>query len=257
MARKKKQAEGPRGSPAYMSTWGDLCTLLLCFFVMLLAMSTIDPTKFRVAASSFQNALSGVLESFPNILITKDVFIPRMGGDAQNKRMAVDAASKVKEKVKEEGLDEAIKVQVTETGIAIQVADPIGFESGSADVNPKLYGVLKDISNIINANPSSLIRVEGHTDNVPIRSSKYPSNWELSSARALNVVRYMANNGDVDPSRMSAIGYGEYRPIAPNDTPEHRKTNRRIEIYVDYVQKADGSGPKGSDSRYTIPDADQ
>lgn len=250
MARQKKPKEGPKGAPAYMNTWGDMCTLLLCFFVMLLAMSTIDPTKFRVAASSFQNALSGVLESFPTILITKDVFIPRMGGDAQNKRMAVDAATKMKEKIKEEGLEDAVKVQVTETGIAIQIADPIGFESGSADVNPKLYGVLKDLANVINAAPTSLIRVEGHTDNVPIHSAKYPSNWELSSARALNVVRYMANNGDVDPSRMSAIGYGEYRPIAPNNTPENRKTNRRIEVYVDYVQKKDGAMPKGSDGRY-------
>ncbi len=235
-----------------MNTWGDMCTLLLCFFVMLLAMSTIDPTKFQVAASSFQNALSGVLESFPSILITKDVYIPRMGGDAQNKRMAVDAATKVKEKIKEEGLEDAVKVQVTETGIAIKIADPIGFESGSADVNPKLYGVLNDLSKIINAAPTSQIRVEGHTDNVPIHSAKYPSNWELSSARALNVVQYMANKGDVDPSRMSAIGYGEYRPIAPNTTPENRKTNRRIEVYVDYVQKKDGVMPKGSDN-YTDP----
>jgi chemotaxis protein MotB len=256
VARKKKQAEGPKGSPAYMSTWGDLCTLLLCFFVMLLAMSTIDPTKFKVAASSFQNALSGVLESFPSVLITKDILIPRLGGDAQNKRMAVDAATKVKEKIKEEGLEDAIKVQVTETGIAIQIADPIGFESGSADVNPKLYGVLRDISNVINAAPTSLIRVEGHTDNVPIHTAKYSSNWELSSARALNVVQYMANKGDVDPKRMSAIGYGEYRPIAPNDSPENRKTNRRIELYVDYVQKKDGEMPSGSDQRYKIPDAE-
>jgi len=256
VARQKKPKEGPKGAPAYMNTWGDMCTLLLCFFVMLLAMSTIDPTKFKVAASSFQNALSGVLESFPSVLITKDVFIPRMGGDAQNKRMAVDAATKVKEKIKEEGLEDAIKVQVTETGIAIQIADPIGFESGSADVNPKLYGVLKDISNVINAAPTSLIRVEGHTDNVPIHTAKYSSNWELSSARALNVVQYMANQGDVDPKRMSAIGYGEYRPVAPNDSPEHRKTNRRIELYVDYVQKKDGEMPKGSDQRYTIPDSE-
>jgi chemotaxis protein MotB len=232
-----------------------MCTLLLCFFVMLLAMSTIDPTKFMVAASSFQNAFSGVLESFPSVLITKDVYIPRMGGTQQNKRMAIDAVTKMREKVKEEGLEEAIKVQVTETGIAIKIADPVGFESGSADVNPKLYGVLRDLAGVINAAPASQIRVEGHTDNVPIRSAKYPSNWELSSARALNVVRYMANSGDVDPARMSAIGYGEYRPIAPNTTPENRKTNRRIEVYVDYVQKKDGVMPRGSDESYTEPGA--
>ncbi len=238
-----------------MSTWGDMCTLLLCFFVMLLAMSTIDPTKFRVAASSFQNALSGVLESFPSVLITKDVFIPRMGGDAQNKRMAVDAATKMREKIKQENLEDAVKVQVTETGIAIQIEDKggVGFESGRADVNPKLYGVLKDLANVVNAAPSTQVRVEGHTDNVPIHNAQFPSNWELSSARALNVVRYMAADGDVDPSRLSAIGYGEYRPRAPNTTAENRKANRRIEIYVDYVQKKDGEMPKGSNATYADP----
>jgi chemotaxis protein MotB len=250
VARKKKPPEPPKGAPAYMNTWGDMCTLLLCFFVMLLAMSTIDPTKFRVAASSFQNALSGVLESFPSILITKDVFIPRLGGQQQNKRMAIEAATKVRNTVKEESLEDAIKVQVTETGIAIQIADPVGFESGSADVNPKLYGVLSNIADVINAAPTSRIRVEGHTDNVPIRSARFPSNWELSSARALNVVRYMAAQGDVEPARMSAIGYGEYRPLLPNTSAENRKTNRRIEIYVDYVQKKEGEMPKGSDERF-------
>jgi len=238
-----------------MNTWGDMCTLLLCFFVMLLAMSTIDPAKFMVAANSFQNAFSGVLESFPSVLITKDVYIPRMGGDAQNKRMAIDAATKVRKSIAKEKMEDMIKVQVTETGIAIKIADPVSFESGSADVNPKLYGMLKDLAGVINAAPTSQIRVEGHTDNVPIRNARFPSNWELSSARALSVVRYMANNGDVDPARLSAIGYGEYRPIAPNTTPENRKMNRRIEIYVDYVQKKDGEMPKGSDGNYADPGA--
>jgi len=222
-----------------MNTWGDMCTLLLCFFVLLLAMSTIDPTKANALAASFQNAFSGVLESFPNILITKDVYIPRMGGNQQNKRMAIDAANRVRKEIEKDKMEDAIKVNVTETGIAIKIADPVGFESGNADVKPEMYSVLRTLSGIINEAPTSLIRVEGHTDNVPIHSARYPSNWELSAARALNVVKYMAQNGNVDPARLSAIGYGEYRPLAPNTTIENRKSNRRIEIYVDYIQKKD------------------
>jgi len=237
MPRERKKPDPPAGAPAYMNTWGDMCTLLLCFFVMLLAMSTIDPAKFNTAANSFQNAFSGVLESFPSVLITREIFIPRMGGDQQNKRMAVDAAEKLRSSVKNENLDDAIKVQVTETGIAIKIADPVGFESGNADVKPQLYGVLRDIAAVINQAPTSQVRVEGHTDNVPIHNARFPSNWELSSARALNVVRYMAVSGGVDPARLSAIGYGEYRPLVPNTTTENKRTNRRIEIYVDYVQK--------------------
>lgn len=237
MSRERKSPDPPKGAPAFMTTWGDMCTLLLCFFVMLLAMSTIDPAKFNVAASSFQNALSGVLESYPSVLITKDILIPRLGGDEQNKRMAVDAALKIKEVVRKEGLESAVKVKITETGIAVKLSDPIGFDIGESELKPELIPTLKSICEIINRVPSTQIRVEGHTDDLPIKSFKFPSNWELSSSRALNVVKFMASSGRIEPSRLSAIGYGEYRPIVPNTSVENRKMNRRIEIFVDYLKK--------------------
>jgi chemotaxis protein MotB len=237
MASRQKKQEAPRGAPAYMTTWGDMCTLLLCFFVMLLAMSTIDPAKFNVAASSFQNALSGVLESYPSVMITKDILIPRLGGDEQNKRMAVDAAQRIKEAVKKEGLEDAVKVKVTESGIAVKLSDPIGFDLGESEIKPELIPTLKSICEIVNSLPTTQIRVEGHTDDLPIRSYKFPSNWELSSSRALNVVKFMASDGRIEPSRLSAIGYGEYRPLVPNTSDENRKMNRRIEIFVDYLKK--------------------
>lgn len=237
MASRQKKQEAPRGAPAYMTTWGDMCTLLLCFFVMLLAMSTIDPAKFNVAASSFQNALSGVLESYPSVMITKDILIPRLGGDEQNKRMAVDAAQRIKKAVKKEGLEDAVKVKVTESGIAVKLSDPIGFDLGESEIKPELIPTLKNICEIVNSLPTTQIRVEGHTDDLPIRSYKFPSNWELSSSRALNVVKFMASDGRIEPSRLSAIGYGEYRPLVPNTSDENRKMNRRIEIFVDYLKK--------------------
>ncbi len=237
MARDKKKEDPPKGAPAFMTTWGDMCTLLLCFFVMLLAMSTIDPAKFHVAASSFQNAFSGVLESFPSILITRDILVPRLGGDEQNKRMAIDAARRIRRTVKQDGLDEAIKVEVTETGIAIKIADPIGFNLGQADIQPELISTLHEIANTISKAEGSQIRVEGHTDDLPIRTARFPSNWELSSARALNVVRFLAERGGIDPSTLSAVGYAEYRPLVPNTSAQNRRKNRRIEIYVDYIQR--------------------
>ena len=238
MGRKKKE-DKPQGAPAYMLTWGDMCTLLLCFFVMLLAMSTIDPAKFHVAASSFQNAFSGVLESFPSILITRDILIPRLGGDEQNKRMAIDAARRIRRSIQRENLEEAIKVEVTESGIAIKIADPVGFDLGQADIKPDLVSTLKDIAMTINRVEGTQIRVEGHTDDLPIRTARFPSNWELSAARALNVVKFMAEEGGIDPARLSAIGHGEYRPLVPNTSQDNRRMNRRIEIYVDYVEKKD------------------
>lgn len=238
MAREKKQEECKRGSPEYMLTYGDMMTLLLCFFVMLLAMSTIDPNRFMVAASSFQNAFSGVLKEFPTIPIHKNILVPQMGGDEQNKRMAIEAARQLQESIKREELDESIKVKVTDKGIAIKVADPIGFDIGKADIKPEFAGLLAEVINIVNTKmPESEIRVEGHTDNVPIHTREYPSNWELSAARALHVVKFMFTQGGIDPARLSAVGYGEYRPIAPNDREGNRQKNRRIEIYVEYLQK--------------------
>lgn len=235
--REKKTPDPPKGAPAYMSTWGDMCTLLLCFFVMLLAMSSPDTGKFNVAVSSIHNAFNGVLESYPSIMINKDILIPRMGGDEQNKRMAVDAAQRIKDVVRKEGLEDAVKVKVTESGIAIKLSDPIGFEIGESEIKPELIPTLMGICETINKVPSTQIRVEGHTDDLPIRSLKFPSNWELSSSRALNVVKFMASSGRIEPSRLSAIGYGEYRPIVPNTSVENRKMNRRIDIFVDYLKK--------------------
>ena len=237
MGRKEKKEEQKAGAPLWMVTFSDMVTLMLCFFVMLLSMATFDPVKFNAMASSFHNAFSGVLESMPTVMVTRDVFIPKMGGDQQNKRMAIDASAKVRKAVEDADLQDAIRVQVTETGIAIQISDPIGFESGSADLMPRVHGVLQDISEIINEAPTAQIRVEGHTDNVPINTPRFPSNWELSAARALSVVRHMAYQGGVEPARMSAVGYGEFRPVAPNNTADNRSANRRIEIYVDYIQR--------------------
>lgn len=237
---KKKKEEKGGGAPAYMTTWGDMCTLLLCFFVMLLAMSTIDPNKFMVAASSFQNAFSGVLESFPSVLITKDILVPRLGGDEQNKRMAVDARRRIQRTVREEELQDAIKVEVTDKGIAIKITDPVGFDVGDAEIRPEFIQLLYEMAEIINRHPDTFIRVEGHTDNTPINTSEFPSNWELSAARALNIVKFFAYRCGIDPKRLSAVGYGEYHPVAPNDTPENRQKNRRIEIYVEYLEKKEG-----------------
>jgi chemotaxis protein MotB len=138
--------------------------------------------------------------------------------------------------VKREKLEDAIKVKVTEKGIAIKVADPIGFDVGEARIRPEFMALLREITKNLRELPQSHIRVEGHTDNIPIRTPKYPSNWELSAARALNVVKFFARHG-FDPARLSAVGYGQYRPVADNDTPRGRQRNRRIEIYVDYTKK--------------------
>ncbi len=237
---KKKCPECEECLPAWLAAFGDLMSLLLCFFVLLLSMAEIDAKKFELAATSFQNALNGVLESMPTVAIHEEVLQPKLGGDAQNKRIAADAARKIQQVIEKDAqLKDAVKVVVTDKGIAIRISDPVGFAVGSDKIQKKFNKVLIDLLQVIQEIPERDIRVEGHTDNTPIRSSRFPSNWELSAARALSVVKLFYSKGE-NPVKLSAVGYGEFRPIAPNTSSQNKRKNRRIEIFVEYHQKDEG-----------------
>jgi chemotaxis protein MotB len=217
-----------------MSTFSDMTTLLLTFFVLLLSMANFEPVKYALTVQSLQGAF-GVLETFPTVPIHPIVNIPKKTGDEQVKKQSLKDAEKIKQIIQTKNLKDAVKVDVTEKGIAIMLRDPVGFASGSADLKEQGKDILKDISDVIKGNPDLKVRVEGHTDNVPINSQRYRSNWELSSSRSLSVVQLFAEQTGIKPENMSAVGYGEYRPVASNATPEDRSKNRRIQIFVDYV----------------------
>jgi chemotaxis protein MotB len=236
MAAKKKKCPEcpPKGSPGWMSSFTDLTTLLLTFFVLLLSMANFDPVKLQTAAESLQNAF-GVLESYPTVPIHPIIDIPKKTGDEQKKKQSLKDAEKIKEVVQTKNLQDAVKVEVTDKGIAIMLRDPVGFASGSADLKEQGKDILQDISDVIKENANLKIRIEGHTDDVPIRSSRYRSNWELSSARSLSVVELLSSKTGIPPANMSAVGYGEYRPLVPNTNSENRSKNRRIQIFVDYI----------------------
>lgn len=227
----------PKGSPAYMTTFGDMMSLLLTFFVMLVSMANFEPTKFALTVQSVQGAF-GVLESFPTVPIHPIVKIPRKTGDENKRKQALEDAQKVKEIVETKNLQDAVKVEITEEGFAIMLRDPVGFASGSADLKDQGKDILADIATIIKTNPGLKIRVEGHTDDVPISSARFQSNWDLSTSRSLSVVRLLAEKTTIDPGRMSAVGYGEHRPLVPNTSAEARAQNRRIQIFVDYMDES-------------------
>ena len=134
------------------------------------------------------------------------------------------------------GADIGIQVTYTQQGAHLSFEDGVLFDFGRADISSQGYGVLDKIVNVIRKMPYPL-RVEGHTDNVPIHTQKFPSNWELSTARAVNVLKYFADTGQIDPRRLSAVGYGASKPLVANDSPRHRAKNRRVEIVL---MKEDG-----------------
>ncbi len=226
-----------KGAPAYMMTFGDLMSLLLTFFVLLISMASFEPTKFMITTQSLQAAF-GVMTSFPTVAVMPFIEIPKYSGDESKRKQALEDAKKMEETLETKNLDDAVKVKVTEEGIHIKLQDG-SFQSGQADLMEQGEVIIEEISKILKQNEDLKIRVEGHTDDVPLRGGKFGSNWELSSMRALSVVKTLSKNTGIAPQYMSAVGFGEFRPSVPNTSPANRAKNRRIEIFVDYVDEKD------------------
>jgi chemotaxis protein MotB len=143
------------------------------------------------------------------------------------------AKRELEEKLKREIEEKQVRVEMLNKGLVITFVDEVLFDSGKADIRKSAYSVLDRVSNVLNNQVKNRdIAVEGHTDDQPIRKSSWKSNWELSTARAISVLHYLVDNSSIDPERLSAVGYGEFRPVASNATKEGRQQNRRVEITI-------------------------
>lgn len=144
-----------------------------------------------------------------------------------------DAKRRLEEVLSTEIQDRQVALEMMEKGLVITVVGDVLFDSGKAGIRPEAYNILDKIAGVLKVNvPKLKVGIEGHTDNQPIRFSGWKSNWELSSARALSVLHYLIEQKGIAPGRISAIGYGEYHPVASNDTKEGRQANRRVEIVI-------------------------
>ncbi len=235
MARRKRRNSeaGGGGAPDWMVTYGDLMSLLLTFFVLLVSFSSIELTKFRQAMGSLKGAL-GVLPKEQSIMWQKEPLLPQLT-DFQQKRVQ-KVISEMRNMIKQNGLENDVTLESSAKGILVRIESPVLFNLGQAELKEQSYAILNKIVEMTQDWPNS-IRIEGHTDNLPIHTLEFPSNWELSTARALSVLRFFLDNGHIEPYRLAAVGYGEYHPLVPNDTPENRTKNRRVEIYIDHQDK--------------------
>jgi chemotaxis protein MotB len=145
--------------------------------------------------------------------------------------MLAKLKAKIDKEAKEAGLSGKVNVSVTERGLVISINNAVFFDPGDAYIKPSIMPVFRRMMATLSDMPNH-IRIEGHTDNTPISTERYPSNWELSTSRATNVVRYLISAGVVSPKRLSAAGYAEYSPKVPNDTEAHRAQNRRVDVVV-------------------------
>lgn len=230
LGKKKKQEEAPAGAPLWMVTFSDMVTLLLTFFVMIVAMSEVQVQQFRQALSNFPGH-TGLLRQEAAIAAPtrpQPVPVESSRDDASNQRLKMDALTRF---IDNTGLDNQIDIQQTDAGIRFTLSDAILFPPGSASLNEDGIILLSLIGSLIDESYSEII-VEGHTDSIPISSSRFPSNWELSASRASAVIRlFLDQPGAQSPERYIAIGRGAYSPLVPNNTPENRARNRRVDIF--------------------------
>jgi len=232
------ESEGRSDKPGWLTTFNDLVTLMMVFFVLLFTMSTIDTKKIGEFQYALQSGL-GILKAGKkaSISVSQSQPIDDMshirtqaeGGDTkQESQTSRKLASAVRKLVE---ADLGIQVTHSDEGTRLAFEDQVLFDFGKDAINPEGFPFLDKIARAL-TNVPCLLRVEGHTDNVPIRTRRFPSNWELSIARAVNVVKYFAQMSNIDPQRLSAVGYGESRPVVENDTPSNRAKNRRVEILL-------------------------
>lgn len=237
MSRRKKKIQGEeKEHNEWLQTYADTITLILTFFVLLYSYSSIDTIKFQKMSMSLQSILSG--KSSSSILeLNSSGEVPIVGSPVEaeknqsqsSKREAI--YKKVKGFIDSNKLKDTIDVKKDSRGIIMELKDNILFDVGKADIKETSKPILDKINLLIKTFPNDII-VEGHTDNVPIHTDKYPSNWELSTQRAVNVLKYFVQIKGQNPKRFQAAGYGEYRPIAPNNNYVNRTQNRRVNILI-------------------------
>lgn len=235
--KKKRQHAGLRATPLYMTTFGDMMNLLLTFFILLLTTATIQGREFKLILSAFTGSfgmMPGGMTLSKGRLADMGMTIETLPAREKGRRLS-KARKKALHIFKPEIKAKKIRIREDERGLVITLMNDVYFEKGKAELLPQTKEVLLKVAELLKSpEVKNKVRVEGHTDNTPMKRDTFPhDNWELSTQRAVNVVKFLVDNG-VSPSRLSAAGYGEYRPLPGNKnrTPEERAQNRRVEIIL-------------------------
>jgi chemotaxis protein MotB len=232
MAKKRKQEENS-DTLGWMITFSDLITLMFTFFVLLLSLCSLEAGKIKQMQSACVEAIGILFEGQYSevefkIVVSSKKRIKKKVLETEN---LLKQFSGMKARLLDENQQGSLEFEEKEEGLCIIMRDDLLFNIGRAEINPESVSVLKQIGNSFK-NFEGGVMVEGHTDNLPIDTERFPSNWELSTARAVSVVRYLTEEVGVDPMVLSAVGYGDTKPRVPNDTPENRRKNRRVKIIL-------------------------
>ena len=232
-------------SESWLLPYSDLLTLLLALFIVLFAISSVDAQKFSELSRAFNRALEGGTGAFENpsplpegVMIETD---PEKF-DGKDKEVKEETSTEIEElKIVQQRIDIYIQdsqlksklhTALTDEGLLLTIRDNVLFDSGIAVVRAEDKKIAQEISDLLVMDPPRNIIISGHTDNVPISNSEFESNWELSVMRAVNFMKLMQDNNKLNPEWFSAKGFGEFKPVSPNDTESGREKNRRVEILI-------------------------
>jgi len=268
---KRRKREESAGGGSWLTTYSDLVTLLLCFFVLLFSMAIVDKQKFEKVALSLRSAFSGgsgnLTENSGDTVIsltpfdngenifdelnndtgesseetededeegdeqTDEEMEGEPGDDIQKGEHIAAVQMDIQDLINRMGLNENIKVIDEKTMIILRMDSGILFDTGSAELKSSARPIIEKIGEILKAVDTEIL-VQGHADDRPINTPEFPSNWELSTKRATNVVKFLIDKCDIDEKYLTATGNGEFKPIAPNDSEYNRQKNRRIDIAI-------------------------
>ena len=229
----KKKHEEHENHERWLVSYADFITLLFAFFVVMYSVSSVNEGKYRILSDSLAGSFSktnadGDL-SVMNLPVTTSK--PSVVQDPASSQKNAEAFLNVGNAIAAAKVPEGVKVNSTERGLSIQIADNTLFRSGTSSINPDMQEYLDLITGLVRNLPN-LIAVEGHTDNQPIHTAQYPSNWDLSTARANALIRYFTEHHHLRSDRFSSTGFAGTRPIHSNSTSEGQASNRRVELIV-------------------------
>ena len=254
-ARPLKKNRSKKGSPDWIVTFADLATLLLTFFILLLSFAEMDVEKYRAMANSMSlafgssNVVAEDVGGSPITLVESDTvslpepseslqqqpeFIDERTERSETRQIpggVLDLAGRLVRELEEEVASEALHVNYDEDQVVIRFSEEATFRSGDATIKPEMIPIIERVVSVLSACSGDVV-VSGHSDDRPISSSQYRSNWDLSAARAVSVVHELVLNRDIPAERVVAAGRAETRPLAPNTSPENRAINRRVEITI-------------------------
>ncbi len=229
--RRYQYDDGKENGDRWLLSYADFITLLFAFFTVMYALSSMSEVKYKALSESLSTAFSVERETKAG----DGEYLRGSEGEGPItttfKKIFSEDFRTIQGGLSELESDEKLKLNLEARGVVVSIMERNVFKSGSADILPESYALLDDLADTLVDMPNA-VKIEGHTDNVPISTKAFPSNWELSSKRALNILQYLVDEHGLDPGNISATGYAEFRPVASNDTPEERGKNRRVDIVI-------------------------